>query len=42
VTRPIVRPGSSISHYLHTSPERALIWLSAGLILISLIATLAQ
>jgi len=42
LTRPATRPGSSITHYLHTDPERILIWISAGLILVSLIATLAQ
>jgi eukaryotic-like serine/threonine-protein kinase len=42
VTRPSARPGSSISHYFHTNPERALIWLSAGLVLLSLIVTVAR
>ena len=42
VTRPVPRPGSSISHYFNTRPERTLMIISAGLILISLIATLAQ
>ncbi len=42
VSRPAVRPGSSITHYLHTSPERILIWVSAGLAILSLIATLAR
>jgi eukaryotic-like serine/threonine-protein kinase len=42
IARPPVRPGSSITHYFHTNPERALIWVSAGLMVISLIATLAR
>src|SRR5512135_415294 len=42
VVRPMTRPGSSITHYLYTDPERALIWVSAGLALLSLIATLAR
>ena len=41
VTRPVVRPGSSITHYFNTNPERALIVISISLTLISLIATLA-
>ena len=41
VTRPAMRPGSSISHYFNTNPERTLIAISVGLTLISLIATLA-
>ncbi len=40
--RPITRPGSSVSHYLYTNPERILIWVSAGLAVLSLIATLAR
>lgn len=42
LTRPASRPGTSITHYFYTSPERILIWISAALILVSLIATLAQ
>jgi eukaryotic-like serine/threonine-protein kinase len=42
IARPPVRPGSSITHYFHTNPERALIWVSAGLMVISLIVTLAR
>jgi serine/threonine-protein kinase len=42
ITRPVARPGSSISHYFNTNPERVLIWISAGLALLSLIATLAR
>lgn len=42
IVRPVSRPGSSITHYLYTDPERALIWVSAGLALLSLIATLAR
>jgi serine/threonine-protein kinase len=42
VSRPLSRPGSSITHYLNTNPERLLIWAAAGLALISLIATLAR
>ena len=40
VTRPATRPGSSITHYFNTNPERTLIAISVGLTLISLIATL--
>ncbi len=40
--RPAARPGTSITHYLHTNPEQILIWVSAGLTLLSLIATLAR
>ncbi len=42
IVRPVTRPGSSITHYFYGDPERALILLSAGLALISLIVTLAQ
>jgi serine/threonine-protein kinase len=42
VIRSVARPGSSIRHYLHTNPERLLIWFTAGLALFSLIATLAR
>jgi serine/threonine-protein kinase len=42
LTRPVVRPGTSITHYLYTNPERIMIWISFALILVSLIATLAQ
>lgn len=42
VARPISRPGSSVTHYVHTNPERLLIWVSAGLAVVSLIATLAR
>ena len=42
LTRPVTRPGSSVTHYLHTNPERVLIWIFAGLTLLSLIVTLAQ
>jgi eukaryotic-like serine/threonine-protein kinase len=42
INRPAARPGSSITHFFHTDPERMLIWLCAGLILFSLIATLAR
>jgi serine/threonine-protein kinase len=42
VTRPVTRPGSSINHYFHTNPERILLWVTAGLAMLSLIATLAQ
>jgi serine/threonine-protein kinase len=42
VSRPLSRPGSSITHYLNTNPERLLIWAAAGLAVISLIATLAR
>lgn len=42
VNRPVARPGSSITHYFNTNPERTLIAISAGLTLISLIATLAR
>ena len=42
VTRPASKPGSSITHYLYTNPERILIWFSAGLAVLSLIATLAR
>jgi eukaryotic-like serine/threonine-protein kinase len=42
VSRPLARPGSSITHYLNTNPERMLIWAAAGLAIISLIATLAR
>ena len=41
-TRPAQRPGASITHYLHTNPEQFLIWVSAGLTILSLIATLAR
>jgi eukaryotic-like serine/threonine-protein kinase len=40
--RPATRPGSSITHYIYTDPERTLILISAGLAIISLIATLAR
>ncbi len=42
IVRPISRPGTSISHYLHTNPERALIFISAGLAILSLIVTLVR
>jgi eukaryotic-like serine/threonine-protein kinase len=42
VTRPAARPGSSITHYFHTNPERPLIWIAVGLTLVSLIATLVR
>ncbi len=42
INRPAKRPGTSITHYFYTNPERILIWVSTGLLLISLIATLAQ
>ena len=42
VTRPVTRPGSSINHYFHTNPERILLWVTAGLAALSLIATLAR
>jgi serine/threonine protein kinase len=42
VTRPVTRPKGSILHYLNGDPERALIFISAGLVLVSLIATLAR
>ena len=42
VSRPVSRPGSSITHYLYTNPERILILVSAGLAVLSLIATLAR
>jgi len=42
VPRMPVRPGSSITPYIYTDPERALILVSAGLTLLSLIVTLAQ
>lgn len=42
ITRPAARPGSSITHYLHTNPERIMIWVSASLIVLSLIVTLAR
>lgn len=42
LARPVTRPGSSIRHYFYTNPERILIWITAGLTLLSLIVTLAQ
>jgi serine/threonine-protein kinase len=42
VVRPVTRPGSSITHYIYTDPERTLILISAGLAILSLIATLAR
>lgn len=42
LTRPATKPGSSVTHYLYTNPERLLIYVSAGLALLSLIATLAR
>ncbi|HEX9018548.1 MAG TPA: serine/threonine-protein kinase, partial [Anaerolineaceae bacterium] len=42
ISRPITRPGSSVTHYFNTNPERTLIAISVGLTLISLIATLAR
>ena len=42
VQRPASRPGSSISHYLYTNPERTLIWITATLAALSVIATLAR
>ncbi len=42
IIRPITRPGSSISHYIYTDPERALILIGVGLAALSLIATLAR
>jgi eukaryotic-like serine/threonine-protein kinase len=42
IVRPVTRPGTSINHYLNTNPERILIVISAGLAVISLIATLAR
>ncbi len=42
IIRPITRPGSSISHYIYTDPERALILIGFGLAALSLIATLAR
>ena len=41
IIRPLSRPGSSISHYIYTDPERVLILIGAGLAVLSLIATLA-
>jgi eukaryotic-like serine/threonine-protein kinase len=42
VSRPITRPKVSITRYFNTYPERALAWVSAGLLILSLIVTLAQ
>jgi serine/threonine-protein kinase len=42
VTRPAARPGSSMSHYMHTNPERMLIWVTAALAALSLIVTLVR
>lgn len=42
ITRPATRPGSSITHYLYTNPERTLIWITAALAALSVIATLAR
>jgi serine/threonine-protein kinase len=43
VSRPTARPKPlPIKHYFSTNPERILIWISAGLAVFSLIATLAQ
>jgi len=42
VSRPLSKPKTSITRYFNTDPERALIIISAGLFLVSLIATLAQ
>lgn len=43
VSRPVTgRPKPSIFRYLNTDPERELVWVSVVLVLVSLIATLAQ
>jgi serine/threonine-protein kinase len=42
VSRPASRPGASISHYLYTNPERLLIWITAGLAALSVIATVVR
>lgn len=41
-TRAAARPGSSIQHYVNLRPERALIWVTGGLALLSLMATLVR
>lgn len=42
VSRPASRPTNLIQRYLRSYPERVLIWVSAGLTLLSLIVTLAR
>jgi eukaryotic-like serine/threonine-protein kinase len=42
VNRPTARPKTSLLHYINADPERELIWVSAVLVLVSLIATLAR
>jgi eukaryotic-like serine/threonine-protein kinase len=42
VTRPATRPKIPFTRYLNSDPERELIWLSALLVIVSLIATLAR
>jgi eukaryotic-like serine/threonine-protein kinase len=42
VNRPAARPKTSFIHYVNSDPERELIWISAVLVLVSLIATLAR
>jgi len=42
ITRPMPRQNTSIFRYLNGNPERELAWFSAALVLLSLIATLAQ
>jgi eukaryotic-like serine/threonine-protein kinase len=42
VNRPATRPRTSFIHYFNLDPERELIWISAVLVLVSLIATLAR
>jgi serine/threonine-protein kinase len=41
IVRPLTRPGSSITHYIYTDPERLLILIGTALAILSLIATLA-
>jgi serine/threonine protein kinase len=42
ITRPAVRPKPTLQQYVHANPERTLIWISAGLAVFSLIATLIR
>ncbi len=42
VARAASRPGTSITHYLYTNPERLLIWITAALAALSVIATVVR